>query len=216
MGSGMAETGFLDRVTNGRRWQVYVPYDFKPGYPAILFLHGMGESGTEGVKQSAIGISMGIRMDRSRWPFLVVLPQKPTHEEPWTDSRPHIDKVLEAVEKEFDTDPHRRYITGLSQGGFGTFELAAHLRWNFAAAAPVCGWRSSEGIEKDFKDIPIWAFHGEDDPVVPAQRSKDAIEKIKASGGDAQLTLLPGVQHNSWDHAYQKSDLPNWLLSHNL
>lgn len=212
----MAETGFLDRVTDGRRWVVYVPYDYKPGIPAILFLHGMGESGTDGIKQSAIGLGMGIRMDRSRWPFLVVLPQKPTHQEPWTDSRDAINNILEAVDREFETDPHRRYITGLSQGGFGTFEMAADLKWTFAAAAPVCGWRDSEGIEDDFKDIPIWAFHGEADPVIPHTRSVEAIEKIKKAGGETKITLLSGVGHNSWDHAYQKSDLPTWLLSHNL
>lgn len=211
----MADTGFLDRETGGRRWIVYVPYDYKPGFPAILFMHGQGESGTDGVKQSAIGLGNGIRMNRSRWPFLVVLPQKPAPEG-WAKSKDHINRVLEAVEHEFDTDPHRRYITGLSMGGNGTFELAANLVWNFAAAAPVCGWRDSEGIEDDFKDIPIWAFHGEEDNAVDHQKSVEAIDKIKKVGGEARLTLLPGVGHNSWDHAYQKSDLPTWFLSHNL
>lgn len=212
----MAETGFLDRATDDRRWVVYVPYDYKPGIPAVLFLHGMGESGVDGVKQSAIGLGHAIRMDRSRWPFLVVLPQKPTPEEAWVESRTHIDHVLGAVEKEFETDPHRRYITGLSQGGFGTFDLAANLVWNFAAAAPVCGRADLGKVADDFSSIPLWAFHGEADGVVPSRHSVEAVAKINAGGGDAKLTLLPGVGHNSWDNAYVESQLPEWFLRHSL
>ena len=212
----MAETGFLDRVTDGSKWMVYVPPGGGDGLPAIQHLHGIGESGTDGIRQTAIGLGSAIQFGRSRWPFVVVLPQKPTQEELWPRSSDMLDEILLAVEREFEPDPHRRYITGLSQGGHGVFELAPLLRWKFAAAAPVCGWADLDKVADDFSEVPLGAFHGEDDAAVPHERSVEAVQKIKEGGGEAELTLLPEVGHNAWDHAYRESNLPEWFLRHNL
>lgn len=210
------ETGFLHRAVRNNKFVVYVPRDFKPDMPAILFLHGMGESGTDGLKQTAIGLGHSIRMGMARWPFVVVMPQKPDAPSYWADHVARINEILIAVEKEFQPDPHRRYITGLSQGGCGTFELANNLTWQFAAAAPVCGWARPADIGPRLKSIPVWAFHGTDDPVVKVEESRKAIEAIKAAGGDAKLTEFAKVGHNSWDSAYAEPDLPSWFLSHSL
>lgn len=210
------ETGFLDREHNGSAYQVFVPKGVKAPYPAVLFLHGAGECGTDGLLQTDVGLPHAIRQNRSRWPFLVVVPQKDDVKKFWAERKEMLDGILADVEKEFQTDPHRLYITGLSQGGRGTFDLAAHLRWHFAAAAPVCGWSQLDKVGEDFRHIPTWVFHGDADEAVKPSNSVEAVEAIKKSGGDVQLTMYPGIGHNSWDKAYMESDLPNWLLKHTL
>jgi predicted peptidase len=127
-----------------------------------------------------------------------------------------VNDALDLVEKEFHPDHSHRYITGLSQGGCGTFELAAHCSWRFAAAAPICGFTDRLDLGADFQGLPVWAFHGLEDDVVPPQQSELAIQQILEAGGFAKLTLLAGVDHNSWDYAYQESELAKWLLSHHL
>ncbi len=210
------ETGFLDRETQERPYVVFVPKGVKKPWPTILFLHGAGECGVDGLRQVAVGLPPAIMLDRGRWPFLVVIPQKKEVRDLWKQDREYLDAVLHAVEKEFEPDPHRRYLTGLSQGGRGTFDLVKSLAWQFAAAAPVCGWADLEQVAKDFRDVPLWAFHGEDDNVVPLKGSRDAVEAILAAGGTAKITTYPETGHNSWDAAYRESELPAWLLEHHL
>lgn len=207
-------TGFLEDRVEGMDFVVYVPRDIKPPYPAILFLHGMGESGTDGLKQVIQGIGSSIQWDRARWPFLVVLPQKPRADQLWPAYQSQLNDILHKVESGYDIDDHRRYMTGLSQGGHGTFNLAGSLAWTFAAAAPICGWCDSDEALDKLKGIPLWAFHGDADPAVPVAKSIDAVEKLKAMGADAKLTVYEGVAHNSWDKAYRESGLPEWFRGH--
>lgn len=214
--SDTPESGFFDREVDGRPYVVFVPKGVKGPLPSILFLHGMGESGTDGLLQVSVGIGPALMRNRDRWPFLVVLPQKPVHRELWPEHANYLSKVLDAVQKEFEPDPHRRYLTGLSQGGHGTFHLVRNLSWQFAAAAAVCGWVAPETAVRNFRGIPLWAFHGEKDPVVPAEASRRAVQALQEAGEDAKLTLYPDVGHNSWDSAYAEEQLPKWLLSHRL
>lgn len=153
---------------------------------------------------------------RERWPALVIFPQKATQEQDWWSERPMLQAILKAVEGEWATDAHRRTLTGLSQGGHGTFRLARHLAWQFAAVAPICGWVDPQLAAKELADIPMWAFHGDADPVVPVEGTVNAIEAIRAAGGNPTVTIYPGVGHNSWDRAYQESDLAAWLLRQTL
>ncbi|MBL8067078.1 MAG: dienelactone hydrolase family protein [Armatimonadetes bacterium] len=210
-------SGFLDFAVGGNEFVIYVPR--KPvaaPAPAILFLHGRGESGTDGIKQTAIGLGNAIRMAAADWPFLVVMPQKPDFDLLWPNYTDRIDECLRFAESRFKIDPHRRYITGLSQGGNGTFELAGSLAWQFAAAAPVCGWIDSEGAAAKIAHIPVWVFHGDADTAVPIAKGRAAVESIRLAGGNAKLTEYPGVGHNSWDNAYQKESLGAWFLEHSL
>lgn len=210
-------TGFLDCAVGPNEFVVYVPRHPLPvPAPAILFLHGMGESGTDGIKQSAIGLGHAIRLKSADWPFLVVMPQKPDAQLLWPNYVDRINETLEYADAHFEIDPHRRYITGLSQGGNGTFELATSLAWQFAAAAPVCGWIDSETAAAKLREIPIWAFHGDADTAVPIAKGRAAVESIVAAGGNAKLKEYPGVGHNSWDDAYQKESLGAWFLKHSL
>mgnify|MGYP001818172793 CR=1 FL=1 len=184
--------------------------------PAILSLHGKGESGTDGLRQTAIGLGVAIPFNRAEWPFVVVFPQKPTQDCLWLEHGEFVNEVLAEVESEFAPDPTRRYITGLSQGGRGVFDLAGKLDWRFAAAAPVCGWTENSNLAKEFKGIPVWAIHGDADEVVPISGSVEAVESIVAAGGDAKLTSLPGVGHNAWDFAYREAGLAEWFLQFQL
>lgn len=211
------ETGFLNRPNFALKTVVFVPHGIPlERLPTILFLHGMGESGTDGIKQSAVGLPQAIRLGSQRWPFLVVMPQKPTANSFWADYRDELADVLKSVEGEFSIDPSRLYLTGLSQGGRGTFDLAKRLPWKFAAAAPICGWTETEHVVSTFADLPIWAFHGSEDDVVPPDSGKAALEALITTGANAKFTLYDGVNHNSWDPAYAEADLPAWFLRHSV
>jgi len=208
-------TGFLNRQAGGMKYVVYVPDVAKvTGLPVILYLHGMGESGKDGLRQTAIGLPDRLRRSCDRWPFLIVMPQKPTADQLWPLFQKEIDAVLTAVQGEFEPDAHRRYITGLSQGGNGTYELCERLTWNFAAAAPICGWLSEGFDAKTLTQIPIWSFHGDLDPVVTLALGQAAVDAIKEAGGDVKFTRYPKLTHNSWDAAYDEAELPQWFLSH--
>lgn len=216
------DSGFLDRSVSvdgeDRRYVVSVPFncDRSKPQPAILFLHGRGECGRDGLFQLFNGLMPAIVRNRSEWPFLCIYPQKGTQDSEWFEERPLLDAILAAVDQEFKVDPHRRYLTGLSQGGRGTLRLAKHLRWQFAAIAAVCGWADASVAGRELADLPVWLFHGEDDLAVPPKGSKDVHAAILAANGDSKLTLYPGVGHNSWDRAYRDEKLSDWFLSHAL
>ena len=213
----MPTTGFINHSVDGNDFVIYTPrVELAIPAPAILFLHGMGESGKDGIKQTAIGLCNAIRMNAADWPFIVVAPQKPESQPLWPKYIERINQTLEFADANHKIDPHRRYITGLSQGGNGTFELATSLIWQFAAAAPVCGWIDDPQAAAKLKDIPLWAFHGDADQAVPIAKGRAAVEAINAAGGNAKMTEYPGVGHNSWDNAYQKESLGTWFLKHNL
>ena len=200
------------------RFSVFIPHNYDPTKPTptILFLHGKGESGTDGLLQVSVGLPLAIMRARQRWPYIVVIPQKPSQQADWWSERSKLNLILEQVEREFKTDPHRRYLTGLSQGGHGTFRLAKHLVWQLAAVAPVCGWIDPETAARELKDTPLWAFHGDQDTVVKPEGTTKAIDAILAAGGNPSVTIYPGVAHNSWDRAYQESPLAEWFLKHTL
>ncbi|MDB5321450.1 MAG: hypothetical protein JWN40_3081 [Phycisphaerales bacterium] len=121
-------------------------------------------------------------------------------------------EVLAQLRKEFNLDEKRLYITGLSMGGYGTWDVIARNPTMFAAAVPVCGG-ADEATAPIIKDIPIWCFHGGADKTVPTERSQNMIKALKEVGGNPKYTEYPGVGHNSWDKAYSEPELPKWLFS---
>lgn len=213
-------TGFLFRDLKHQektyRYIVYVPrnYDPQKEWPVILFLHGMGECGSDGVRQMAQGIGTAIQQNPSKWPFLVVMPQKPDMRDAWEDHDEAVMAILDTVLKEYSVDRSRQYLTGLSQGGHGTWVLGARHADRWAAIAPICGYGDPKAIAPALKSVPIWCFHGEDDKVVPVSQSQAICEAIKTEGGNPKLTTYPGVGHNSWDKAYREEALDRWFLEH--
>jgi predicted peptidase len=214
-----AETGFLLRsiTVAGEefKYAVYVPrgYDATTAWPAIVFLNGAGECGRDGQKQLAVGLGPAVMLDAERWPFVVVFPQKPEVKKQWEDYDAAVMAMLEAAEKEWRVDAGRVYLTGLSQGGHGTWAIAAAHPERFAAIVPVCGYGDPGTLAAKVKGVPTWVFHGETDTSVNVEESRVMVAAIKAAGGDPQLTTYPGVGHNSWDKAYREPELVEWLLS---
>ena len=215
-----AEPKFEDKVIEYGggpvKYQVCLPagYDASKAMPLILFLHGSGEQGDDGVKQSSVGIGPAIKLNPKGWaPYITVIPQKPKGRGGWMDHEELMLGVVEKTKKEYKIDPSRQYLTGLSMGGYGSWVLAAKHPAMWAAVAPICGGGNPADAPK-LKDIPLWAFHGDKDTAVPLKKSEEMIEAIKAAGGSPKLTVYPGVGHNSWDKAYRDEKLWEWFLQH--
>ena len=232
------ETGFLNRslTLNGHeyRYVVYVPREFERAreWPVILFLHGAGERGSDGMKATQVGIGTAIRFDPARVPAIVVFPQVP-EDERWIGEP--ADAAIAAVDHataEFHGDRARTYLTGLSMGGYGTLHIALANPHRFAALVPICGGllphptatsvAKSPLIPDDvdpylfvanaLHTTPIWIFHGADDPVIPVQESRQLAAAFKAVNDDVHFTEYPGTGHNAWDKAYAEADLWSWLF----
>lgn len=215
-------SGFVDKTIDYKgtptKYVVYVPKEYRPGtpHPAILFLHGAGETGTDGRKQTTVGLGPAIRQAPAAWNFIVLFPQAPPSGEirnRWMAHEELVLAILEAARKEYSIDETRLYGTGLSMGGFGTWRLAAKHPKLFAAIAPICGGGDPAEAAR-LKDISIWAFHGDQDRAVPHSLSVQMVEAVKAAGGNPKLTIYPGVGHNCWDKAYREESLAEWFLQH--
>src|SRR5438045_8265408 len=162
------ESGFLDKTIDYNdapvKYVVYVPKAYTPEkpHPNIRFLHGAGETGTDGWKQVAQGLGSAIQWNVDRWNFIVIFPQKPPTKGGWMDQEKLILDILERTKKDYKVDETRLYITGLSMGGYATWALTCKYPTLFAAAAPICGAGNPAEAAK-IKDLPIWNFHGDKD-----------------------------------------------------
>jgi predicted peptidase len=116
------------------------------------------------------------------------------------------------IKEKNPVDLDRIYIAGISMGGFATWEALIRHPQNFAAAIPVCGGGDVSFADR-IKHIPVWAFQGADDPVVPVACSRSMIENLTKAGGDPRYTEYPRVGHNSWDRAFDEPKLLSWLFS---
>ena len=195
-------------------------------YPLVIFLHGAGERGTDNEKQLVHGIPQFVA-NREKYPCFLIVPQCPveqkwvevdwsasTHTQPKTpgDAGRMVIELIEKSLKDMSVDPKRVYLTGLSMGGYGTWDLGARRPDLFAALAPVCGG-ADEATAGKIRDLPIWAFHGGKDGVVKPARSRNMIAAIKKAGGDPKYTEYPDVGHDSWNNAYKDPAFHEWLFS---
>lgn len=189
----------------------YAPEKTDKPIPLIVQLHGAGERGDGGEalqKVDVHGFSKYICDTETECMF--VMPQCPENSF-WAARVESIISFVEALCKEFPIDTDRVYLTGLSMGGFGTWFTAMARPDLFAAIAPVCG--GGMAWNADVLKMPVWAFHGEDDPTVSVHSSDEMVEALKKHGSDVTYTRLPGVGHNAWDYAYNEKLLA-WLLRH--
>jgi len=178
-------------------------------FPLLIFLHGSGEQGTDLDKVKAWGPPSFVE-NRPEFPFIVISPQCPEGQS-WKIE--DLDILLTHLLKKLRVDPDRVYLTGLSMGGSCTWEWACTYPSRFAAIAPVCGG-GDPGNADEIKNVPVWAFHGQNDPVVPVKLATDMVEAVNKNGGDAKLTIYPGVGHDSWRKAYANEELYKWFLAH--
>ena len=178
-------------------------------WPLILFLHGSGERGSDLSKVKVHGPPKIVEQKKD-FPFIVLSPQCP--EGKWWQPEVLV-ALLDDIAEKYDVDKTRVYLTGLSMGGYGTWETAITYPDRFAAIAPICGGGTKYRVNA-LKDTPTWVFHGEDDQAVPIVRSEEMVNALKDAGGDVQFTRYPNVGHDSWTAAYDDPKLYEWFLSH--
>jgi len=236
---GVQDTGFLNRriVLNGitYRFQVYLPEEWRRDddkqWPIILSLHGRGERGSEGMWQTQFGIAQAVRNHPDRWPFVIVMPQCPETAH-WTDPA-MMELAMSALNQEsteFHGDPSRTYLTGLSMGGYGAWELARLHPHRWAAVVIASGgvfwsyepdrWQEVSVLPGEYAraigHTPVWLFYGSLDNVVPPRQSELMYDAFKTAGGNIRLWIYEGLKHDSWSRAYDEPALPQWLLDHHL
>lgn len=237
------ETGFLNRTVQVQgvsyRFQIYLPEDFhrwQPGDktdkpPVVLFLHGRGERGSEGMWQTQVGLPEELRDHPERWPFIVVMPQCPLHHF-WTDPD-MLQMAMAALEqevREFRADRDRIYLSGMSLGGYGAWELARQYPQHWAAIALVATgifwsyapdrWHEVSTLPGEYARkvgrTPVWLFHGSEDTVVIPRQSDVMFDALKAEQGHVRFWEYQGLHHDAWTRAYNEPELPRWLLAHRL
>lgn len=215
-------------------YQVFVPAHRAHGKPApvVLFLHGSGERGSDGDKQMLAGLGPYVQAHAGDFPAITVFPQAPENEE-WMGQ--NVDMALAALDaatKEFNGDRKRTYLTGLSMGGYGTWETALKAPDRFAALVPICGailppndYRALfvTGIaeKKDpyaalaarLKHVPTWIFHGALDDAVSPEDDRKIFAAFKSAQADVQYTEFPDAGHNSWDATYHHTPMWTWLFA---
>ncbi|MES2310241.1 MAG: prolyl oligopeptidase family serine peptidase [Verrucomicrobiota bacterium] len=214
-------------------YRFYQPPTLESGmrYPLVLFLHGAGERGMDNRTQF---LRFGPVPFWEKTPCFIIAPQcpsKPSNGEPdigWVQTtfgaathtmkeKPTwtMELAIEMLEKtiaENPVDTHRVYVTGLSMGGFGTWEIIQRKREFFAAAMPVCGGGDPAFASK-LADLPLWVFHGTLDDTVKVERSRDMVAAITAASGKPNYTEYPNVKHDAWDPAYSDPKTWEWLFT---
>jgi predicted peptidase len=230
------ETGFLDRVLlwedREYRHQIYRPRGEAPaaGWPLILFLHGAGERGRDGLLQTQVGLGAAIRRHVSRFPCLTVFPQI-SGGRSW--SRPDMAAMamacLEQACQSDAVDRQRLYLVGNSMGGTGVWYLGARYLDTFAALVPVCGGvnypaaASGDPASGENSVIyqaraeaiaatPVWVFHGAEDPVVHVGFSQGMVGAMHRLGHACRYTEYAGHGHDAWEPAFEEPELWDWLL----
>lgn len=203
-----------DTVAPGRiaHFLLYLPDGATPGgapWPLLIFLHGSGERGAD-IERVKVHGPPKIAAAGGDLPFIVASPQLASGAR-WQGA-----DVLRLTEyllaSGLPIDQKRIYLTGLSLGGMGTWQAALDDPRRFAAIVPIAGWGDPAAACR-LKDMPIWAFHGARDTVVPPAGSTDMVEAVNACGGAAALTLYPDADHDSWTRAYDDPALTAWLLA---
>ena len=203
----------------------------KQTFPLVIFLHGAGERGNDNeVQIQHISELFLDTRNRGKYPCYVIAPQCPKkqswsnfrarNEAPTLSEKPTrpMELVIELIEKalkEYPIDQTRIYITGLSMGGYGTWDLIARYPNKFAAAVPICGGGDPKTAPA-IKHVPIWAFHGALDRIVAPEESRKMIRGLHEAGGLPGYTEYPDIEHNSWVHAYKEPHLIHWLFEQKL
>lgn len=220
---------YVDAQGDTLIYRIHIPEkaDSTGTFPLVLFLHGAGERGNDNEAQLTWGVWRFVEDSvQQKHPSIVVAPQAPREQYwgriDWRESLKMTEqpskplaltiKLIKQLQKDFSIDRTRMYITGLSMGGFGTWDLISRHPGMFAAAAPVCGGGDTRQAHR-LAGVPIWNFHGAIDGVVPPQKSRDMIAAIRYAGGAPGYSEYPDVGHFSWIPAYREPALVDWMFS---
>jgi len=236
--SAQTERGFLARTLKLRerqvRYQVYVPPEYTSArpWPAVVYLHGSGERGSDNAAQLREGLAPAIRAHAQWFPLVAVFPQAPEGGRWRDETESDVVRILDAVEAEWKIDTGRIYLVGMSMGGYGVWQLAMDHPDRFAAIVPVCagvlppphepellGVKVPDPAADPYAQIaravaalPIWMFHGAEDPVVPIGEARRMAAELAARGARLRYTEYPFVGHDAWDPTFNSPDLWSWLL----
>jgi predicted peptidase len=201
---------------------LFLPHTYEDSgsqtWPLILFLHGAGERGTN-LAQVARHGPPRIVQNRPDFPFIVISPQCPPGQR-WDSTL--LLALLDEVQRELRVNEKRVYLTGLSMGGYGTWNLGLAHPERFAAIAPICGGGDPLLLllgdpqkRKALQSLPVWAFHGAQDPVVRLEESERMVNALRQVGAtNVKLTIYPDAQHDSWTETYNNQQLYDWFLEH--
>ena len=214
-------------------YRIYTPRPIEDEtvYPLIVFMHGAGERGSDNTTQLKHGVGSIIRfIERFNKPAYVIAPQVADGHQwvdtPWSDDAHVLPKspsssmslllsLIDSVNQTLSIDRRRIYITGISMGGFGTWDLLMRRPDEFAAAIPICGG-GDETSAHLIRDIPVWVCHGGDDQVVKTHRSRNMVEALEGVAGRPRYTEYPGVGHDSWTVTYDNPEVLHWLFEQTL
>ncbi|MBA3313124.1 MAG: hypothetical protein H0T47_07530 [Planctomycetaceae bacterium] len=216
------QTGFVQRVfrddAGEHRYVVYVPRNYTPDrpWPVMLFLHGAGERGTDGVRQSEAALGAMIR----RWgefPWVVVFPQAEDERGPiktvWAPDAPDGRRalaILDEVERDYAIDPNHRVLTGWSMGGRGAYMQAAAFPEKWSAVLVVAGWADLDLAQK-LRNVPLWSFHGTGDSLVNFSEDEALIKRIRDVGGSPLFTVMPDRGHYIWRTIFASPIVFEWM-----
>ena len=199
---------------------LYLPGDYGKDitrrWPLILYLHGSGERGTDLNLLKTEPLPKTLEQQKD-FPFIVISPQLVNDGMEWSPMIRPLDELLNLIQHQYAVDQKRIYLTGVSMGGFGTWEFALRYPGRFAAIVPIAGgyiYQSNVVPANicNLKELPIWVFHGGlDDLVLPIQ-SEILINALKECNGDIRFTIFSELGHNVWTRAYADPELYKWLL----
>ena len=213
-------------------YRYYIPenYSDEYAYPVLVYLHGSGERGTDNDGQLSFTNGFFIPKTLPTYQCIILIPQCPYQNgwvdvDPWTCASYSIDEVpitaglqavvelVDYINEKYSTNPGRQYITGMSMGGYGTWDLILRYPDKFTAAVPLCG-AGDPTYAYRIKDMAFRVYHDADDGAVPVAGSRMMVEAIKEAGGENVVYIeTTGRGHNVWDLAYRDVEMYEWLFS---
>jgi len=198
-----------------RKYTIFIPASYTPTkkWPAIVFLHGVGEGGSDATANVGVGLGPAVAKRAATFPFIVIFPQSSSgYWDENSDAAADAIATLEQVKKDYAVDPDRVSLTGLSTGGYGVWGIGAKWNSEFAALVPMCAYSPHEKDLPTLAKLPVWAFHNGGDMFVFAAGSSWACKEINKLGGHAKYTEFGAIGHNCWDEAYNEGELFSWML----
>jgi len=188
------------------------PKDYKSinKYPVIIFLHGAGTRGND-IEKLEKNVFFQTVKEYENFPFIIVAPL--CHEFFWFDMMAKLKSLVYLVSETESVDNKRIYLMGNSMGGYATWHMAMSMPEMFAAIVPICG-AGVYALAGRLVNVPVWAFHGKEDPTVFVEESEKMVAAVNQKGGTAKLTIYPDCKHNSWSETYKNPEVFAWLLSH--
>lgn len=211
-------------------YRIVLPTSFHPqrAYPLLVMLHGIGERGSDNAAQLRNGIGDFARGLQRHQSAIIIIPQCPKSSQ-WAEDvlhrRPHsalphtptaamasLMDLIASVTRCYRILPDQRYVTGISMGGFGTWDFLSRMPGFFTAAVPICGGGSPQAAARIAR-TPCWAIHGDADPVIDVEHSRSLVAAVRSNNGVAHYSELAGIKHNSWTAAWAMDEVWDWVFS---